>query len=160
MKIEQNKVGQIHYTLKNAQGDVLDTSEGHAPLSYLHGTGSLIPGMERALEGKEPGAKFKIVIPPAEAYGIKSDALISVVPLSNFPEKEQVQVGVQFRAGTSKGERIATIVHVEGDQVTVDFNHPLAGVELHFDVEIVDVREATDEEIAHGHVHGEGGHHH
>lgn len=157
MTISEKKVGIIHYTLKDSQGIVIDSSEGKSPLSYIHGMKNLIPGMENALEGKKAGDKFEAVIPPEEGYGEMKEELVNQVPLANFPEKDKVAIGVQFQANTPEGQRIATVVKVEGETVTVDFNHQLAGETLHFAIEVVEVRDATEEEIAHGHVHAEGG---
>ncbi|MCA9407833.1 MAG: peptidylprolyl isomerase [Candidatus Omnitrophica bacterium] len=160
MKIENNKVVSIHYTLKNDQGEVLDTSNGNNPLGYIQGIGNIIPGLEKALEGKIVGDKVNAVIPPEEAYGKKDERLIQPVPISQFPKKEEVQVGVQFQMQSPQGVRIATVAKVEGENVVLDLNHPLADVTLHFDVEIVEVRDATEEELSHGHVHGPHGHEH
>lgn len=160
MKIAKNKVVSINYTLKDDSGAVLDSSAGKAPLAYLHGNKNLIDGMEKSLEGKEAGAKFNITIAPEEAYGVKSPDLINDVPLANFPEKEFVKIGANFQADTDEGMRVATVTNIKGDVVTVDFNHPLAGKTLFFDIEVVSVREATKDELAHGHVHGDGCHHH
>ena len=159
MKIGEKKVGIIHYTLNDDKGETLDSSEGKPPLAYIHGMKNLIPGMEKGLEGKEPGEKIHIVVLPEEAYGIRDNNLVNEVPLANFPEKEQAKVGVQFQAKTPEGVKIATVIKVEGETVTVDFNHQLAGETLHFDVEIVEVRDASEEELAHGHAHGEGCNH-
>lgn len=160
MKIAKNKVATIHYTLKDKNGTVIDKSEGQEPLSYIQGLGNIIPGMENGLEGKEAGDKTSLVIAPEDAYGPRNNEMVAQIPLSNFPEKDKVQPGAQFVAQSDKGSRNATIIKVEDEEVTADFNHPLAGVELHFDVEVKDVRDATEEEIAHGHVHGAGGHQH
>lgn len=159
MKITANKVGIVHYTLKNGDGKTLDTSEGKPPLEYIHGKGNLIPGMENSLEGKEKGSKFQIVIEPKDAYGDKSDAMINEVPLSNFPEKDQVKAGVMFQSQTPQGIKVGTVIKIENETVTLDFNHPLAGETLHFQVEVVDVRDATEDELSHGHIHGEGCNH-
>lgn len=159
MKISEKKVGIIHYTLKNNDGVVLDSSQEQPPLSYVHGMKNLIPGMEKALEGKAVGDKLKIVIPPEEAYGVKRENLINEVPIKNFPEKENVKVGMQFETVTPEGPKVAMVLKVANDTVTVDFNHPLAGETLNFDIEVVEVRDATDEELSHGHVHGEGCNH-
>src|SRR5262249_10113764 len=126
------------------------------PLYYIHGIGNLILGMEEGLEGKAQGDKLKLKISPEKGYGIKDEKMVQKVPRSAFG-KEPVKVGMQFQ--TNHGQ-VVTVTHVGLDQVTVDGNHPLAGVELNFDVEVMEVREATPEEISHGHVHGPGGHHH
>lgn len=156
MTISEKKVGVFNYTLKDSHGVVIDSSEGKSPLAYIHGMRNLIPGMEKALEGKQAGDKFEATVSPEEGYGEINDKLINEVPLANFPDKDQVEVGVQFQANTPEGTRIATVVKVEGETVTVDFNHQLAGETLHFAIEVVEVRDATEEEIAHGHVHTNG----
>jgi len=160
MEISEKKVALFHYTLRNKNGDILDTSDGQAPLGYIHGIGNIIPGLEKALQGKKKGDKVKVIIEPSEAYGQRNDSLMEVVPLSNFGDQSQVKVGIQFQVDGPQGLRIATVAKLESENVTIDFNHPLAGVTLDFDVEITDVRDASPEELQHGHVHGDGGHHH
>ncbi|MFN3603233.1 MAG: peptidylprolyl isomerase [Leptonema sp. (in: bacteria)] len=153
MQIRKDTVVTIDYTLKDNEGNILDTSKGRKPLKYLHGNGNLIPGLENALEGKEVGASFHVVIPPEEAYGPINENLIQEISKDLFEENENLQVGMQFQAQTEQGSYILTIVEVKTDSVVVDGNHPLAGKTLNFDVEVVDVREATKEEIMHGHAH-------
>lgn len=160
MQAGENTVVLIHYTLTSDGGETLDSSEGREPLGYLHGFGNIIPGLENALSGKQAGDKLKVTIAPEDAYGVREDALVQVVPRSAFGDAPDLEVGMQFQARTPEGIRVVTIVDVAGDDITLDGNHPLAGETLHFDVEVVEVRAATDEELAHGHVHGEGGHHH
>lgn len=160
MEIAKNTVVTLNYTLKNGDGQVLDTSEGREPLVYLHGVGALIPGLENDLNGKAAGAKFNSVIAPGDAYGEKRDDLLRVVSKSGFQGDEEMVEGMQVQLTTEHGPAIATIAKIEGEDVTLDLNHPLAGVTLHFDVEVVEVREATEDEISHGHVHGPGGHEH
>lgn len=155
MKISKHKVAAIHYTLKDNTGKVLDSSEGHEPLYYLHGEGNLIPGMEEGLEGKEKGIKLNLNIKPEKGYGIRDEKLVQKLPRSSFGT-QKVEKGMQFH---SNNGAVVTVTDVAIDRVTVDANHSLAGVELHFAVEVIEVREATTEEIAHGHVHGPGGHH-
>ncbi|HEY9044330.1 MAG TPA: peptidylprolyl isomerase [Ohtaekwangia sp.] len=156
MQITKNKVAAIHYTLRDNEGNVIDTSEGRDPLHYLHGAGNLIIGMEEGLEGKVKGDKLQLKISPEKGYGEKDPAMIQQVPRSAFGDQE-VRKGMKF--STNHGN-VVTVTEVGLESVTVDANHELAGVELNFDVEIVDVRNATNEEITHGHVHGPGGHHH
>jgi len=156
MQISNNKVAAIHYTLRDDAGNVLDSSEGRDPLYYLHGKGNLIPGMEEGLEGKTTGDKAQIDVSPEKGYGVRNPQLVQEVPKQAFGG-QQVEVGMQFQ--TNHGELI-TVTNVGPDTVTVDGNHPLADQNLHFDVEVMDVRDATSEELAHGHVHGPGGHHH
>lgn len=161
MKITTNSVVSLDYTLKNNEGEILDTSNGRAPLVYLQGVGALIPGLESEIEGMEQGEKKTVIVQPENGYGTKSDELLHVVPASGFQgDINELQIGLQVQLDTEQGPAIATIAKVENDEVTLDLNHPLSGVVLHFDIEVVDVRTATADEIAHGHVHGEGGHHH
>ena len=160
MVIAQHSVVSINYTLKDSEGKVLDTSEGREPLIYLHGVGALIPGLEKELEGKSAGEDVNAVIPPEEAYGEKRDDLLKVVSKGGFQGDEEMQVGMQVQLQTEHGPAVAVISKIEGNDVTLDLNHPLADMTLHFAVNIVEVRAATEEEIAHGHVHGPGGHHH
>lgn len=160
MQISQNTVATLDYRLTNDAGEELDSSAGHGPLAYLHGHGNIIPGLEQALEGRTAGDSFKVSIEPAMAYGEKNPALTQTLPSSMFGGVDQIAVGMQFHAQTDHGIEVVTVTSVEGDQVTIDGNHPLAGQTLHFDVTIREVREAQAEEIEHGHVHGEHGHHH
>lgn len=161
MKIAQNKVVMMHYKLSDKTGAVIDSSEGRDPLAYIQGIGALVPGLEAELEGKEKGTKLNAVIQPEHAYGNRDEALIRVVPKSGFQGEEEMAVGMQVQIDTGEeGMAIATLTKIEGDDVTLDLNHPLADIELHFDIDVIDIREATTEEIAHGHVHGPGGHDH
>jgi FKBP-type peptidyl-prolyl cis-trans isomerase SlyD len=162
MTIENHRVVNIHYTLRSAEGEVLDSSEGREPLAYIQGIGNLISGLEAKLHGKAKGDKVKAIVAPADAYGEYDDQLVHLVPLSGFQsaDGEQLEVGMQVQVDTGQGHAIAMVTSIEGDDVTLDLNHPLAGAELHFDVEIMGVREASEEELDHGHVHGPGGHHH
>ena len=161
MQIAENKVVFIHYTLTNQAGEVLDSSHGRGePLGYLHGHGNIIPGLENALSGKAAGDKLDVTVEPAEGYGDRHDQLIQQVPREAFQGVDELQPGMQFQADTGMGPRMFTITKVEGDDVTVDGNHPLAGETLSFEVEVTDVRDASNEELEHGHVHGEGGHEH
>ncbi len=153
MQIAKDKVVAIDYTLKDDDGSVLDTSEGKEPLAYLHGSGNIIPGLEKALEGKAQGDEVNVQVPPEEAYGERRDDLQQVVPRNMFQGVDELQVGMQFQAQSEAGEQIVTIAAIEGDDVTVDANHPMAGVPLNFEVKVVEVREATDEEKEHGHAH-------
>jgi len=160
MNIEKNRVASIDYTLTNDNGEVLDSSSGREPLAYLHGVGGLIPGLEKELEGKAKGDKLVAIISPDQAYGIRSEELVQEIPLENFQNKEEVQVGAQFQVQNGDHVHIATVKSIGDTAATVDMNHPLADMTLHFDVEVMDVREATSEELEHGHVHGPGGHQH
>jgi FKBP-type peptidyl-prolyl cis-trans isomerase SlyD len=152
--IGDNVVASIHYKLTDDSGEILDSSEGSDPLAYLHGAGNLIPGLEKELVGKTAGASLQVTVAPEEAYGTKQDELIEVVPRAAFQGVESIEPGMGFEAQGSDGqERRIVVTEVNGDDITVDGNHPLAGVELTFDVQVVEVRDATEEEIAHGHVH-------
>lgn len=159
MNIKKNSVVAITYTLKNDEGVVLDSSVGKESLYYLHGHGNLVIGLEEELENKTKGAKFSVSVPSEKGYGKKDAKLIQTVPLSAFGTNK-VEVGMQFHAEGQGGPVVVTVTEIKGDQVTVDGNHPLADATLHFDIVVDEVREATAEEIAHGHVHGPGGHHH
>jgi FKBP-type peptidyl-prolyl cis-trans isomerase SlyD len=156
MQITKHKVAAIHYTLTDNDGNILDSSAGREPLSYIHGIGNLIPGMEEGLEGKTKGEKFNIKVSPEKGYGVKSNDLFQEVPISAFGD-QKVEVGMQFQ--TNRGG-VVTVTKVGLETITVDANHPLAGVELNFDVEVIEIRNATEDELAHGHVHGPGGHQH
>jgi FKBP-type peptidyl-prolyl cis-trans isomerase SlyD len=160
MQISKNTVATIDYTLTNPQGQVLDTSKGAEPLSYLHGVGGIIPGLENALEGKQTGDNLSVTIEPDQAYGQRNEELVQEVPRRMFQGVDNIQPGMQFRAQGPQGQQVVTVVGVQGDNVRIDANHPLAGVTLKFDVNVVGVREATQEEVSHGHVHGAGGHQH
>lgn len=160
MNISNNCVASIHYTLTNGDGKVIDSSEGQEPLAYLHGAGNIIPGLEKALVGKSVGDKLNVSIPAAEAYGLRDDSMVQELPSNMFSGIEQIEVGMEFHAETEQGLQVVTVTKVEGDTVTIDGNHPLAGVDLTFDVEVTEIRAATDEELTHGHAHGAGGHHH
>lgn len=160
MEISKNKVVHIDYTLKDKEGSLIDTSKGHQPLAYIHGIGNLIPGLEKELEGKKVGDKIKAEISPADGYGKRDEQLIQKVPLEQFPESEKLKVGMQIQIHTNLGVGIGKIAGVSDKEISIDLNHPLADVELHFNVEIMSVREASEEEIQHGYVHGDGGHHH
>ncbi|WP_294946783.1 peptidylprolyl isomerase [Sulfurivirga sp.] len=156
MQVEKDKVVTIEYTLKNDKGEVLDASNGN-PLAYLHGHGQIIPGLEKALEGKQPGDKLTVTVPAAEAYGERHEMLVQEVPRQLFQGVDNIEVGMRFEAQSDQGVHSVEVTKVDGDTITVDGNHPLAGQDLTFDVEIVDVRDATPEELEHGHAHGPGG---
>jgi FKBP-type peptidyl-prolyl cis-trans isomerase SlyD len=155
MKITKHSVAAIHYTLTDTSGNILDSSAGRDPLYYLHGEGNLIPGMEEGLEGQQKGNKLKLKISPDKGYGVRDEKLIQKLPRTAFGG-ERVEKGMQFQANNGT---VVTVTDVSLDSVTVDGNHALAGVELNFDVEVIEVRTATPDEVAHGHVHGPGGHH-
>lgn len=154
MKITKHSVVAIHYELTNDSGETLDSSEGQDPLTYLHGTGSLIPGLERELEGKQVGDELTAVITPSDGYGELDNALIRDIPRSAFGDVEDLSPGMQFQGGgEEEAPQVFTVTKITGDQVTVDGNHPLAGMTLNFDVSIESIRDATPEELDHGHVH-------
>lgn len=159
--VAPGKVVSLHYTLRDPDGDVIDSSDGGEPLAYLHGAGNIVPGLERQLAGKKIGDKLAAVVPPEEGYGVPEGPGPQAVPRASFPDDVELEEGLQFFARGPGGETIPLwVVEVDGDTVLVDGNHPLAGVTLHFDVEVVGLRDATADEQAHGHPHGEGGHHH
>jgi len=158
--VEKNRVVSFSYTLRDDQGTVIDSSGGRGPLSYLHGKGNIIPGLEQALAGKAVGDKLDVTVAPEQGYGVRDERLVQIVARAKFGEVAGLAPGMQVRATGSQGPRIVTVVSVDRDFVTVDGNHPLAGRTLHFSLEVAEVRKATHEEISHGHVHGPGGHHH
>ncbi|MBV35293.1 FKBP-type peptidyl-prolyl cis-trans isomerase [Kangiella spongicola] len=160
MQIEENKVVKIEYTVKTEEGVLVDTSEGNEPLAYLHGHKNIIPGLENALVGKAVDDELSVTVTPEEAYGERHEQLIKEVPMQAFQGVDKVEPGMQFNAESPQGPQLITVTKVDGDTVTVDGNHPLAGVTLNFDVKVVEVREPSEEELSHGHVHGAGGHEH
>ncbi|MBE0510512.1 MAG: peptidylprolyl isomerase [Chromatiales bacterium] len=160
MQISANKAVSIDYTLTNNQGEVIDTSSGREPLAYLQGHGNIIPGLESALEGKTSGDNVKVTVAPADGYGERDDALTQAVPRQMFENADEIQIGMQFQTMSEHGPHVVTVIGMDADNVTVDANHPLAGEILNFDVTIVEVRDASQEELDHGHVHGPDGHHH
>lgn len=152
MEIVSNRVASIHYTLTNDHGDVIDRSPEAKPLSYLHGAGNIVPGLERALEGKSAGDSFKVEVSPEEGYGPRNDALVQTVPREAFQGVENISPGMQFRAQTDGGPLVVTVVEADESQVKIDGNHPLAGQTLHFAIEVASVREASEQEKQIGHV--------
>ena len=147
MKVEKNKWVTIHYTLKDDEGNQLDSSAGGDPLGYLHGNGYLILGLENELEGKNPGDKFSAVIKPKDGYGEYDSRLIVDIPRGQFEIDQPIEVGMQFQLMTRMGPSIVKVIEVNGEQIKVDGNHELAGKVLHFDVAVVDVRDATEDEL-------------
>jgi FKBP-type peptidyl-prolyl cis-trans isomerase SlyD len=160
VEIAADRVVLIHYTLKDDDGAIIDSSAGGEPLAYIQGHGNLVAGLEKALEGKQDGSTVTVSVPPADGYGNYDAALIQRVPKRAMQGSGEIKKGMQFQARTDDGMRLFTVTAVVGDMVTLDGNHPLADKTLHFDVEVVSVRDATTEELEHGHVHGVGGHHH
>ncbi len=159
--ITAGKIVQFHYTLSNGEGSIIDSSSGREPLAYLHGSHNIVPGLERQLSGLCVGDHIDAVVPPAEGYGERNENARHVLPKSAFPPDFNIAVGTPLALQGGDGQELhCFIVAVKDDQVMVDANHPLAGVTLHFAVDIVDIRDASEEEKAHGHPHGPGGHHH
>lgn len=153
MTIEDKKVASIHYTLKNSDGATLDSSAGQEPLAYLHGYKNLVPGLEKELTGKKIGDKLSVVVEPEEGYGDKDPQLIQELSKDMFGGIDKIEVGMEFHAQTQNGMQVVEVIEVDGDTITIDGNHPLAGADLHFDVEVTDIRDATEQELEHGHVH-------
>jgi FKBP-type peptidyl-prolyl cis-trans isomerase SlyD len=160
MQVQKNKVVAIDYKLTGTDGKTIDSSENQGPLYYIQGIGNLIPGLESALEGKKAGDSLKVKIDAKDGYGERNESLCQAVPRAQFESTEGLEIGMQFEVETEQGEIVVAVTKIEGDTVTVDGNHPLAGMELHFDVTVKEIRDASAEELAHGHVHGPGGHHH
>ena len=156
MKITEKMAVSIHYVLTDGAGTELDNSRKEEPMVYLHGAGQIIPGLEKALYEKSVGDKLKVTVVPEEAYGERRDDMEQVVPMSMFEGMDKVEEGMQFHADASQGVNVVTVTKVDGDNITIDGNHPLAGVTLTFDVEIMDIRPATEDELSHNHIHGEG----
>lgn len=159
--IGDGKVVSLHYTLRDAKDEVLESSLGSEPMMYLHGAHNIVPGLEKALTGKAAGFKGKVSVSAAEGYGERVDEPPQAVPRSAFPAQLELEPGMSLLARGPNGQQVPVwIVDVAPDVVHVESQHPLAGVALYFEVEIIEVRDATQEEQAHGHPHGEGGHHH
>lgn len=160
MQISKNSVVTINYTLKNDQGEILDESQDNSFL-YMHGAGGIIPGLESQMEGKSVGDEFSAHIEPADGYGERDDAMVQVVARNMFESDHPIEEGIQFQAESPEGDMLTvTVTKVDGDNITIDGNHPLAGIALNFDIKIAEIREASAEEIEHGHAHGPDGHHH
>lgn len=158
MQVADKKAVTIKYTLRDEGGSVLDTTDGRDPLTYLHGAGNLVPGVEEALEGKSPGDEIKVTVPPEKGYGLREEDNVRNVPVRKLPAGN-LRPGSTVQLNTNHGPMMAVIKAVKGDYATLDLNHPLAGKALQFDLTVVEVRDATEEELAHGHVHGPGDHH-
>jgi FKBP-type peptidyl-prolyl cis-trans isomerase SlyD len=156
MQVADNMAVSIHYTLTNDDGEVLDSSIGDEALVYLQGGGNIIPGLENALQGKVAGDKFNVRIAPEDAYGELMEEMVQVISRDMFEGVDNIEVGMQFHADVSSGSGVVTVVNIDNDDIIIDGNHPLAGLALTFDVEVIDVRIATTEEMAHGHIHGAG----
>lgn len=160
MAIAKDTVVQFHYTLKDADGTVIEASHGNEPMAYLHGHGNIIPGLEEEMMGKEAGAEFSALISADKAYGQRDEAAIQRIPLKHLQGAKKWKAGMVAHVQTEQGQRQVTVIKVGKFMVDVDANHPFAGKDLTFEVKIDDVRPATAEEIAHGHAHGIGGHQH
>lgn len=159
MKVAKNTVVSITYTLKDSEGNLLDSTDASDPLAYLHGVGNLIPGMEKALNDRDSGETFQVVIPPEEGYGAFDEELVWELEKDQFAELGEVEEGTQFVLETEDDQVLVTVVDIKDDVVIVDGNHELADETLYFDITVVDVREATPEEVEHGHAHGPGSAH-
>jgi len=157
MKISANKVVVLHYAVSDSEDTLIDSSYDHSPLAVIQGTGYLIPGLEDALADHVTGDKFEVEVAADQAYGPRHDGYVQTVPKDMFGTIEDLAVGAQLRATTDDGEQTVIVIDMTEDEITVDGNHPLAGIDLKFDVEILEVRDATEDELSHGHVHGEGG---
>jgi FKBP-type peptidyl-prolyl cis-trans isomerase SlyD len=160
MQIERDKVVTFHYTLTDAEGSISESSEGREPVTYLQGHGNIVPGLESEMRGKRAGDTFKASIAPEHAYGARSDAAVQRIPIKHLIRPGKLEVGKVVAVNSNDGQRRATVLKVGRFNVDIDLNHPLAGKTLLFDVRIVDVRDATPDEIAHRHAHGPGGGHH
>ncbi len=157
MQVAPHTVVTIAYTVTDEDGEVLDQADAADPLAYLHGTGALVPGLEAALTGRGPGDTVKVTLEPDDAYGLHDPDLVAVAQRSQFEEPDDLELGMQFELESEDGEDLVTVVAIDGDEVTLDANHPLAGLTLTFDVRVLDVREATADEQSHGHAHGADG---
>tara|TARA_B100001146_G_C15997354_1_gene355219 strand:- start:79 stop:564 length:486 start_codon:yes stop_codon:yes gene_type:complete len=161
MRISEQKVVTMNYEVADDQGQLIDRSEEGGPLAYIHGNGQLIPGLETALEGRGKGDKIAVDVPPEQGYGERDEEGVQIVARNQFDDSVEIEVGMQFEAqDDDEGHQIVTVAAVDGENITLDTNHPLAGKNLRFKVEILDVRDASTEELSHGHVHGPGGHDH
>lgn len=161
MTIAENKVVTLEFTVKNADtGDLIESSVDGEPLVYLHGFNNLVPGLEAELTGKSVGDSYDVTVSPEEGYGVRDESLVQQVPREAFQGIEKVDVGMAFTADGPQGPVVVEVTAIEGDTVTIDANHPLASTALAFSGAIKDIRDASEEELEHGHVHGPGGHQH
>ena len=160
MQISEKKVALISYTLTNSEGQVLDQADEKEPFAFIAGIGNIIAGLDSALNGKVAGDALQVSIEAKDAYGEHKPELLQTVPLEMFQGVDKIEVGMQFQAQSDQGVNVVTVAKVDGEEVTIDANHPLAGETLNFDVKVLEVREATEEELEHGHAHGTGGHQH
>ncbi|NRB23026.1 peptidylprolyl isomerase [Shewanella sp.] len=160
MSIKKDMVVQFKYTLRDEKDEVLETNKDLDPIAYLHGHNNMMPGVEDSIEGKEVGESFSVTLAPETTYGVRNEDAIQRVSVKHLQGAKKWTVGMRALLDTDQGQRQVTIVKMGKFMATVDVNHPLAGRELTFDIEIIEARDATDEELAHGHAHGTGGHHH
>lgn len=159
LQITERTIAEFHYTLTNDADEVLDSSRDREPMRYLHGANSIVSGLEQEMEGKQAGDKFQVEVAPEDGYGPRVEQLVQNVPRSAFEGIDEIAPGMRFRAETQQGPVTVTVTEVGDEEVTVDGNHPLAGETLHFDIEVVSVREASEDEVEHGHAHDEEGGH-
>jgi FKBP-type peptidyl-prolyl cis-trans isomerase SlyD len=160
MKVEKDKVISMHYQLSDEAGEQIESSRGREPMTFLFGHGNIIPGLEQAMTDHVAGDKFDVIVPAKDAYGERREVFVQRVPKKYFRDPDHLAPGMHTVLNTKDGHRSVTVIKVGSSVVDVDLNHPLAGKTLRFGVEITDIREATPEELEHGHVHGPGGHHH
>lgn len=160
MQVSEKTVVSFHYTLSNQAGEKLESSEGSDPTLYLHGANNIIRGLESAMNGKSVSDVFEVDLPPEQAYGLRNESKQQRVPIKHLLYKGKLKAGMVVQLNTDQGRRSVTVVKAGRHSADIDANHPLAGQQLHFQIEIVDIRAATEEEIAHGHAHGPGGHQH
>jgi len=157
MTITKNKIVSFHYSLINEAGELVETSRERKPMTYFHGANNIVPGLEKALEGRSEGDEFQVTIPPEEAYGERDDNKLQRISSKHFKNPKKIKPGQVLAVQTRQGPLQVTVLKVGRFNLDVDANHPLAGQTLNFDIEVTEIRDATKEEIAHGHIHGEGG---
>ena len=157
LKITNGHVVEFNYSLKNSEGILLDSSGDQGPMPYIHGKQNIVQGLEKEMTGKMVGDKFQVTVSPAEGYGIRLEELVRTFPKSDFEDPQSIQIGDRFQVQDNNGQIFTvTVIKLEDDQVVLDGNHPLAGVTLHFDIEIKSIKEATEQELSHGHIHQHG----
>lgn len=156
MIVEKHKAVSINYVVYNDNDEMIDSTQNHGPLMYLHGASNILAVLEKALEGKTQNSRVRVSVPPTEGYGEYIEEMAQSIPLSEFPDADKIKVGVQFQLDTPQGPRIATITAVEDETFTLDMNHPMAGMTLHFDIEVADIRDATPQEIEQGQIYSAG----
>ncbi|MCH7586832.1 MAG: peptidylprolyl isomerase [Chloroflexi bacterium] len=159
MQIADKKVVGFHFKLTNDKGELIDSSEDHPAMMYIHGQGNILPGLEKVLTGKEEGDNFTLTLQPAEGYGERDENLVKTMPRDEIKGTAKIGVGTEFEVEFPSGSKMVTVTAIEGGNVTIDGNHPLAGEVLTFEIDVAEVREPTSDELTHGHVHGPGGAH-